>query len=392
MRSISTTPIAGRTTKTGAAFVGLSLTLAVLLAGCSTLPSSGPTAAQVVARAKSDKGGLSFSIVSLDGNTVERLNEEQAKRIALARSMASLAEPPQPIRLGPGDVLNVDIFEVGVALFSGAAQSEAFDPSAHGEKFPKVVVDDEGMISLPYIGRLTVASKTPHQVEQDINARLAGKSQNPQAIVTIDDNVSNTVYVSGDANKPGRFALTYGRERLLDAIAAAGGSAATAEDTLVQLARGGAIVEQRMGSILPASKDDLVLEPGDRIQLIKRPRSFTVFGATSKVSQVPFENGAVSLAEALARIQGPNDATADPKAVFIFRYGDAIDEARTSRPVIYRMNLLDPASYFLSQRFAMQDKDVIYIANAAANQPSKLVAIINQLFSPFVAARVLTNP
>jgi polysaccharide export outer membrane protein len=147
-----------------------------------------------------------------------------------------------------------------------------------------------------------------------------------------------------------------------------------------------------MGSILPSSKDDVVLEPGDRIQLIKRPRSFTVFGATSKVSQVPFENGEVSLAEALARVQGPNDAAADPKAVFIFRYNDAIDEARTSQPVIYRLNLLDPASYFLSQRFAMQDKDVIYIANAAANQPSKLVAIINQLFSPFVAARVLTNP
>jgi polysaccharide export outer membrane protein len=39
----------------------------------------------------------------------------------------------------------------------------------------------------------------------------------------------------------------------------------------------------------------------------------------------------------------------------------------------------------------MHDKDVIYIANAAANQPSKFVNIINQLFSPFITARAITR-
>ncbi len=60
-------------------------------------------------------------------------------------------------------------------------------------------------------------------------------------------------------------------------------------------------------------------------------------------------------------------------------------------PIIYRLNMLQPASYFLSQRFAVRDKDVIYIANAGANRPAKLVSIINQLFSPFVAARAITR-
>jgi polysaccharide export outer membrane protein len=32
--------------------------------------------------------------------------------------------------------------------------------------------------------------------------------------------------------------------------------------------------------------------------------------------------------------------------------------------------MMSPASYFLAQRLAMHDKDVIYIANAAANQPA----------------------
>ncbi len=52
---------------------------------------------------------------------------------------------------------------------------------------------------------------------------------------------------------------------------------------------------------------------------------------------------------------------------------------------------MQPSSYFLSQRFAIRDKDVIYIANAAAMRPAKLVNIINQLVSPAVTAKILTQ-
>jgi polysaccharide export outer membrane protein len=82
---------------------------------------------------------------------------------------------------------------------------------------------------------------------------------------------------------------------------------------------------------------------------------------------------------------------ADPTAVFIFRYDETIDPASGAKPVIYRLNMMEPASYFLAQRVAMQDKDVIYIANAAANQPTKLVGVINQLFSPFITARAISR-
>jgi polysaccharide export outer membrane protein len=53
--------------------------------------------------------------------------------------------------------------------------------------------------------------------------------------------------------------------------------------------------------------------------------------------------------------------------------------------------MLLPSSYFLSQRFAVRDKDVVYIANARSNRPAKLIGIINQLFSPFVTARAIAG-
>ena len=58
------------------------------------------------------------------------------------------------------------------------------------------------------------------------------------------------------------------------------------------------------------------------------------------------------------------------------------DEQGNEVPVVYHLNMMKANSYFLTQRFYMKDKDVLYVGNAAANQPSKLIQLISQLFSP----------
>lgn len=359
------------------------------LGACATLPSSGPTAAEIRRGAKVERNGLRFQLVDIDGATVKSIEERNAAADAARPTLADLMATGRVDVVGPGDVLSIGIYEVGVSLFgSGRDNGTAYDPSARGEYFPNVVVDGEGTIALPYAGRLVVRGLTTAEIQQLIQRALAGKSQSPQAIVALKTNISSTVYVGGDVRHPGRFELTLQRERLLDAIALGGGATYSSEDTIVRFNRGNRTLEERLGRIRAGAPDDLSLVPGDRIELIKRPRSFIVLGATARVAQIPFETGDLSLAEAVARAGGPNDAQADPKAIFLFRFdGTGQDEV----PVIYRLNLMQPSSYFLSQRFAIRDKDVIYIANAASMRPSKLVSIFNQFVSPVVTAKVLTQ-
>ncbi|WP_076072706.1 polysaccharide biosynthesis/export family protein [Sphingomonas montana] len=371
------------------------------LAGCATLPSSGPTAAAIERGAMESGEQLKFSITNLDPSTIRAV--AQAPASDGTGRLAPLAQDTRTDVVGPGDTLAVSIYEVGVSLFGGAGAGAGAGagmgspagatmvPSARAENFPAIVVDREGTIRLPYIGRLGVAGLTPSEIQRLVEQGLRGKSQSPQALVTIRSNVSNTVYVSGDVRRPGRLELTLSRERLLDAIASAGGGAGTTEDTILRFTRGNRSVEQRLSLIRSGAPDDLVLVAGDRLELIRRPRSYTVFGASGRASQISFENGDVSLAEALARAGGPNDAQADPSAVFLFRYESAFDGNAGSLPKLYRLNLMKPESYFLSQRVTMRDKDVIYIANARANQPAKLINVINQLFSPFITARAITR-
>jgi polysaccharide export outer membrane protein len=101
----------------------------------------------------------------------------------------------------------------------------------------------------------------------------------------------------------------------------------------------------------------------------------------------------MTLSEALARSGGPLDDKADARGVFIFRYETRNQSGETKlQPVIYRLNLLDPASYFAAQRFQMREKDVMLIANAQSNQIGKFVQMINQLATPALTVDLLTRP
>lgn len=372
---------------------GALATLAILLSGCASLPSSGPTGRQVMRGAQDPDAVLKFQVVDLDGAAFQKLVQIQPAGRAVGQ-LAALAREGRVDRIGPGDVLQVSIYEVGMTLFGsngGIGPGSMSEPdSARAQAINAVTVASDGTIRLPYVGRLMVAGSTAYDVQRMIEQALHGKSQSPQAMVTVVNSPGNSVYLLGDVMRTGRIPLTPARERLLDAVATAGGSKVSSADTVIRITRGGESAEMRLGDVRPGSSDDLTLLPGDRIELVGEPRSFSAFGATPRVSQVAFGEPNLSLAEALARIGGPNDAQADPKAVFLFRY-DAAAIAAGEPPVIYRLNLMKPESYIIAQNFPMRDKDLIYIANSAANPVSKFVAILNQLFAPLLTARVLTD-
>ncbi len=360
-----------------------------MLAGCSTLPSAGPTASEIN-DALREHNQTGFTIVDIDAASAPAL----AFKAPAPGQLASLARSGRVDTVGPGDLLEISIFEVGVTLFTGVSSSPAqggtFNPSARGTQLGAVKVDGAGDIQLPYIGRLAVSGKTPSEIERMIERGLRGLSQRPQALVSVKENAHNIFYVSGDVRVPGRYPLSLPRERLLDALARAGGTVNQPDDMVVRVTRGDVSAETRLSSVDASGPQNIDLLPGDRVELFNRPRTYLVFGASDKVSQVNFGANQVSLAEALARTGGPSERLADPSAIYLFRYTASSPDA-AGQPVIYRLNMLRPDSYFLSQRIGMQDKDVIYIATAASSAPGKLAQILGQLFTPIIAVRSVTR-
>ena len=358
------------------------------LAGCANLPASGPTAGRIVHDAKPGKNDLGFIVRPITPAVLAEVAASRAATIDGKLRLASLEAISRADEVGPGDVLEIAIYEVGVGLFGSTAHqadAQSFDPSARAENFPAVTVDRSGAITLPYINQLEVAGHTLPEIQTMIARAYRGQSQSPQVVVVLKENVNATVFVSGEVRKPGRFDLTLRGERVLDAIALAGGTTDAPEDTVVRFNRGAHALEERFDAIRTTATDDLQLIPGDRIEVIKRPRSFLVMGATGKVSQQPFDTSEVSLAEAMARVGGPIDSSANPAGIFVFRYEAPLRPGLPETPTIFRLNMMQPEGYFLSQRFGLQDKDVVYVSNSPTNALLKFVGILSQLFSPALA-------
>lgn len=353
------------------------------LAGCATLPSSGPTGGQIAKTAAAPKDGTAPIQIVL----VRTIADVPGTDVMATAVLPELAPPPTDM-IGPGDVLDINIYEAGVTLFSGAGgggggvSQITANPGVQVQKLPPTRVDDLGDITIPYAGTLHVAGITTGEVEAMIRNALARMSQNPQVIVTLSEAITNSIIVGGEVARPGRLVLQTNREKLSDVIALAGGYRREAKDLLLRIVRGEQSADVRINDLVENPKLDIRAYPGDRLMLIDDPRTFSILGASGRVEQVPFRRSSVSLAEAIATAGGVNPAVGNPAAIFVFRY--VRDEQGKEVPMVYHINMMRTGSFFLAQRFAMRDKDVLYFGNAAANQPSKLIQLISQLFSPIL--------
>lgn len=353
------------------------------LGGCTTIPSSGPTGSQLRSQIADSSGETPLELVEV------RSVADLPVAPRPAPVFADDYTPPRPTELvGPGDVLQIAVYETGVSLFGGSvtvasAAPTGIDPAARAERFPPFRVSDAGTINFPYVGEIAVAGRTTDQIEMLLRRALVGKSQNPQVLVAIVEGLTNSVIIGGDVRKPGRLVLPTNRETLSDVVALAGGNTGEIKDILVRIQREGKFGEFRLSDIWERPEQDVRIFPADRILLVRAPQTFSVLGAAGRSDQVVFPGSSLSLAEAVALSGGSNPNAGDPRAIFVFRIVEGPNG--TDVPTVFHFNMMEASAYVLSQRFTMRDNDVVYIGNAEANQPTKLVQIVSQLFFPLIA-------
>jgi polysaccharide biosynthesis/export protein len=191
-----------------------------------------------------------------------------------------------------------------------------------------------------------------------------------------------------------RVPLTARSEKLLDAIAAAGGSKQPVHKTTVQITRGTTTVAMSLDTVIRNTQHNITLQSGDIITALYQPLSFTALGATGKNDEINFEAQGISLAQALGRVGGLQDSRADAQGIFIFRLenANALTWPRNPAaitpegmvPVIYRIDLKDPASFFVAQSFMVQNKDVLYVSNAPAAELQKFANLIYTIAIPAI--------
>jgi polysaccharide biosynthesis/export protein len=85
-----------------------------------------------------------------------------------------------------------------------------------------IPVRSDGKISLPLVGEIQAAGRTPLQLEMDLSNRLRNYITVPEVTVIVEQINSKKYNILGQVGKPGTYSLTLSTT-IMDAIGAAGG-------------------------------------------------------------------------------------------------------------------------------------------------------------------------
>ena len=218
--------------------LALALGTALSLDACSILPGSGPSREDISESGTATAGDAdkAFVFIEVDDFSLHVLANRASP--GLRGYFGGDYRPPATQPIGVGDALQITIWEAAAGGLFSAPAADRFSPGPRSATLPDQVVGRDGSVTVPYAGRIEVAGRTQQQVEAVIIERLKGKTIEPQVLVNVSHNVSNTVTVSGEVANGARVPLTLRGDRIMDVIASAGGYRSPVHETFVSLTRG----------------------------------------------------------------------------------------------------------------------------------------------------------
>jgi len=209
-----------------------------------------------------------------------------------ARQHSSPMANSPAIDIGPGDLLDIEVFDTP-------------ELSTH------VRVTQDGFANLPVIGRIELSGLNADQAARAIEDEFQRRNLllEPHVTVFITEYASQGATVSGEVRQPGIYP-TLGKRRLLDMLAIAGGLSATAGKNVSIIHRDDP--EHPQNIALQARPDHLGAQlnpeifPGDTIVVAKAGVVYIVGDVAKAGGFLVDNNEPLSTAQALSLAGGPN--------------------------------------------------------------------------------------
>lgn len=175
-------------------------------------------------------------------------------------------------QIGPGDVLNITVFE-------------------HPDLAVKSRVGPEGKVNVPLAGAVAVANLTEREAEATIAKALRQGNfvSDPQISVLVEQYQSRMVSVLGYVNRPGRFPMDR-QFTLVDAVALAAGVASTGSENVVLVTEGGKRQEIDLRSVLAQGSGSNPVLHGGEIIYVPKAEMIYVFGEVQRPGAYPLDH------------------------------------------------------------------------------------------------------
>jgi len=180
-------------------YLGLMLACLASLAGCSTAAPGG----------SAEPAGRFGTVTAAADFSVQKSTDLERLQLLYRQRTTGLLAADYPI--GPGDIIDVTV------------------PAMEELKAQSVRVGGDGMIALPFIGKLLASGLTEEQLRGEIAGRLLTFMHEPRVSVFVKEYKNRQVAVLGSVTKPGVYGLRSENDTILDLLAQAGGIVAGAD-------------------------------------------------------------------------------------------------------------------------------------------------------------------
>ncbi len=275
--------------------------------------------------------------------------------------------------IGAGDVIGIVVYRHPELMPSqGAVISQQTDATGVSVA-PGFIVDGEGEISFPYIGRTKVEGLTESAASEMIARRIAPFVKDPLVSARIHTFRSRRVYVEGDVRMPGLQIFTDVPMTLAEALSRAGSTNASADRSRIVLTRGGRALTIDLPALQVQGYDAgrIPLRSGDVVNVGTRDDSRVyVMGEILRPSALLMRNGRLSLNEALGDAGGPELQTSSPGQIYVVR------NASGDVPDVYHLDAKNPVALALADRFELRPRDVVYIDPVPLVRWNRVISLI----------------
>jgi polysaccharide export outer membrane protein len=249
---------------------------------------------------------------------------------------------------------------------------------------PKLRVDEQGSITLPYAGPVRVAGRTAEDAALLIEATFRDKDilKDPHVSVTVLEYSTQGVTVGGEVKNPGVYPLL-GTHNLLDLMAAAGGVTPNAGKDVTITHRDDPAQPQivnvatRAGSAVNFNVD---IRPGDTI-VVSHAGIVYVLGDVTKPGGFLIENSdRLTVLQAVALAQGTNRTASLDHAKIIRKTANGREEVQVPLKKILADKIPDQM---------LADGDILFVPGSA---PKNALRDIESILPSAASAAIYRVP
>lgn len=309
--------------------------------------------------------------------TPELIRQQRAGRKAeLGTDIQGLFAEARPYGIGPGDVVNIVVWNHPELVLAPAGATLTTDASGLASVGNGYNVSPEGLIQFPLLGTFKIAGLTEDKAREELTRRLARLIRNPQITLRVQAYRAGRVYVDGEVRVPGLQAINDIPMTLPEAISRAGGLTPAADRATVAVTRNGvtSVVSLPQLAALGVNPSRIMLAAGDLVRVGSRDDSKVyVLGEVTTPTALPLRNGRLTLNEALGESGGVSAASGDPRQIYVVRSrngesnavsvadADAGGAVTPTAPEIYHLDASSPTAYALAEGFELKSRDVVFV-------------------------------